>query len=367
MSAILLTGVAGFVGSYLAQALLALNYRVIGLARADNGVSGFDRVVGNINTICRYKKVPLPDYERLLRVLQGDIVRQLCDLKESTVDSLKEEQIGLVIHSAAKTSLNDSLSSPSILVTNVSGTLHVCQLASRLKVPELLHVSTLFVGGNGHVTLSEDLVVRGADEFRNVYEASKYEAEDIVADHCQDHGIDWTIVRPGVIVGDSMTGHTFQMNAYYAMAKLFWEWQKRGRNSISLVGNPETPMVIEPIDYVVNSIINIIESAGKRGGVFNIAPTHLETAQWWLQWTTGFFGFHQSDFVKPAGIVGMAKKVVTEQMLRRMMKEYGPYLLNSPTFHNERAQQVARVPDPVFNQEIIYRLLQFAVENEFRV
>ncbi len=106
----LITGVAGFIGSHLLEALLTLNQRVIGL---DNFATGFQKNLDDIR-----KKVT-PDQWALFRFVEGDIC--------STADCLGafnaiSEPVDFVLHQAALGSIPRSLADPlATHETNITG------------------------------------------------------------------------------------------------------------------------------------------------------------------------------------------------------------------------------------------------------
>ena len=79
-----------------------------------------------------------------------------------------------------------------------------------------VHVSTAYVAGDrvGVVSEHDGNVGQG---FRNTYERTKLEAEEIVT----DSGLPAAIVRPSVIVGDSATGWTQAFNVIYFPLQAF--------------------------------------------------------------------------------------------------------------------------------------------------
>ena len=51
--------------------------------------------------------------------------------------------------------------------------------------------------------------------FNNVYEESKALAENRVAGKCREDEIPYTIIRPSIVYGDSLTGRSLRFNALY--------------------------------------------------------------------------------------------------------------------------------------------------------
>jgi thioester reductase-like protein len=100
---------------------------------------------------------------------------------------------------------------------NVGGTdrvLEVCVGLPRLQ--RLHHVSTCYVSGRYPGEFTEDALDEG-QEFRNHYEATKFEAEMAVRKAMAD-GLPATVYRPGIVVGDSVTGETQKYDGPYFLA-----------------------------------------------------------------------------------------------------------------------------------------------------
>ncbi|MEM3486351.1 MAG: GDP-mannose 4,6-dehydratase, partial [Candidatus Methanomethyliaceae archaeon] len=106
-SKVLITGVAGFMGSHLAEKLIARGFEVVGL---DNFSSGY---IENLSTVKKSKKFSL---------IKGDI------LKPS--DLLKAKDVDAIFHLAAQSSVPKSTDDPiKDFEINVRGTVNVLELA----------------------------------------------------------------------------------------------------------------------------------------------------------------------------------------------------------------------------------------------
>ena len=100
---------------------------------------------------------------------------------------------------------------------NVVGTDRVLDLCRGLPGLERLHhVSTCYVSGRYDGEFGEDELDVG-QEFRNHYESTKYDAELLVR-RAMAAGLPATIYRPGIVVGDSRTGATQKLDGPYFLA-----------------------------------------------------------------------------------------------------------------------------------------------------
>jgi long-chain acyl-CoA synthetase len=146
---------------------------------------------------------------------------------------------------------------------NVEGTRQLVALASEARdrgvLERFVHVSTAYVAGDrvGLVSEHDGDVGQG---FRNTYERTKLEAEQIVT----GSGLPAAIVRPSVIVGDSATGWTQAFNVIY------WPLQAFARGLFPTVpGDPGASLDIVPVDTVANALLALL-TGPVRGGAFHI-------------------------------------------------------------------------------------------------
>lgn len=134
MKRILITGVAGFIGSNLADTLLAKDYRVIGI---DDFNSHYDPVIKRNNISGALKsplfslyEVDINDYQSICRIF-------------------KKEKPETIIHIAGLTGMLNSIDSPDkFFHTNVHGTESVLEACRKLKVGQFIFASTSSVYGN---------------------------------------------------------------------------------------------------------------------------------------------------------------------------------------------------------------------------
>jgi UDP-N-acetylglucosamine 4-epimerase len=106
----LVTGVAGFIGSNLLEALLKLNQRVVGL---DNFSTGHQRNLDEVQTLVT------PTQWANFKFINGDI-RNLADCQKATTE------VDFVLHQAALGSVPRSLADPiTTNATNISGFLNM--------------------------------------------------------------------------------------------------------------------------------------------------------------------------------------------------------------------------------------------------
>ena len=133
---ILVTGVAGFIGSHLAERFLSNGDHVIGM---DNFDSFYPRPIKE-NNLKSLLKNPNFSFE------EGDI----CDI-DFINNLFAKYKIDKVIHLAAKAGVRPSIAHPSAYYSvNVLGTLNILDVMNQYKVKKLIFASSSSVYGNNH-------------------------------------------------------------------------------------------------------------------------------------------------------------------------------------------------------------------------
>jgi len=149
---------------------------------------------------------------------------------------------------------------------NVEGTRGVVELAGEAKrLRRLVHWSTAAVSGKRRGVVLENELDAG-QSFHNFYEETKYRAE-LLAREAQRR-MPVTILRPGVIVGDSHTGEIDKFDGpYYLMVLIV-------TNSLPvhlpLPGRGVAPLHLVPIDYVIDAAYQLSVDARAAGKTFHL-------------------------------------------------------------------------------------------------
>jgi UDP-N-acetylglucosamine 4-epimerase len=123
----LITGVAGFIGSNLLEALIKLNQRVVGL---DNFATGHQRNLDEVQTLVT------PAQWQNFNFMNGDI-RNLADCQKAA------EGVDFVLHQAALGSVPRSVADPiTSNATNISGFLNMLVAARDAKVKRFVYAAS---------------------------------------------------------------------------------------------------------------------------------------------------------------------------------------------------------------------------------
>ncbi len=352
---VLLTGGTGFLGEYLLSELLDRGHQVWALYRSEPR---------KLDTIRFLSNLGLPRSASDLNWFKGEIL----EINEQW-DSWVQEYPGLdetdtILHSAASTRLHmDETGEP--LRTNLGSVKALKELAARR--PFKVHlVSTAYVCGlvQGQ-TITEVIHPRG--DFVNVYEESKWEAEQLWAGEA-------TMLRPAVIVGHSETGRCTSFSGWYILFQAVHLLDRlmkddAGLNRLELNMNvPADPRAVTniiPVDYVAKASIQIIERPENHGKIFHLTHPNPPTHEWTMDHICRRFnvgGLHFSG----AGTPFTQPRNRIERMVWRQMQTILFHFSNNPIF--DRANIDRALPNlkvPAITEGFVDKLLDYAIEHDW--
>jgi thioester reductase-like protein len=328
--AVLITGSTGFVGMELLARYLERSERslIVPVRAADDGAAA-ERVDG------------------VLRGLFGGSGRRYRDRVEAVAADLTAPDLGLsqgrlgqiaervdhIIHSAASVSF--SLSLDEARTINVDGTKRMLELAELARerggLERYCHVSTAYVSGTHSGRFREHELDVG-QQFRNTYEQSKFEAEQVVRGH---HGLPTTILRPSIVVGDRRSGWTAAFNV------LYWPLRAFARGLYPAVpAIPSAPVDVVSIDYVADAIYELSTGPGGLGETYHLtAGAHASSIAELSELASRYFHRPPPRVLAPAEFASFAAKATG---LRRSALEESnvlfPYFAISTIFDDTRAR-----------------------------
>jgi thioester reductase-like protein len=259
--AVLLTGATGFLGMELLAGYLERTDRhVYALVRGVNDRQAHARLQ---NTLARLFDAGHP-YEERVSAVRGDITRPGLGLGNRRRAALAE-RVSEIVHSVASVSSRTSCTPRAI---NVEGTSRVLELAAQCHtrgegLRRLTHISTAYVAGQHRGCFSEDDLDAG-QRFRNAYEQSKFEGEQLVASWRAQLPI--TVVRPSIVVGERHSGWTASFNVLYWPLRMF----SRGAY-LAVPARATAPVDVVPVDYVTDAILALSRAPEAVGATFTAA------------------------------------------------------------------------------------------------
>ena len=213
-----------------------------------------------------------PDERRRVKLLEGDVSAMDLGLSGTEFNELAAE-VTLIHHCAAVTYLGvDRTVAEQGNLGGAREILEVAEAAPNLQ--RLVHWSTALVSGarRGYV-LEEELGDHAG--FHNVIEESRFRAERIIREAMDD--IPTTILRPGIIVGDSVTGEIDRFEGPYLLVLLMLGAPPDLR--MPMPGRGDIPLNLVPIDFVVDAGMHIVADPRSIGRTFHIVDPDPLTAR----------------------------------------------------------------------------------------
>ena len=179
--------------------------------------------------------------------VRGDLTRPRLGLDHAGYRRLADWTT-TIVHAAAVTDF--AAGEPATSTLNVEGTRRVLVLAAEAGA-RVLHVSTAFVDRAGRIPEGRGAGCRDAVATPTAYLGSKLRAEALV----RGSGLDWTIARPSVVIGDSVTGAIARYQGLH--------WLIRGivRDEVPLIAGPaESPVDVVPADVAARAVAALLDA-----------------------------------------------------------------------------------------------------------
>jgi UDP-glucose 4-epimerase len=237
MSRVWITGVAGFLGSHLADALLAAGHEVGG----NDNMSGGD--IANVPPRIRFIRLDCNDRDELARALAG---------------------YTHLVHCAAAPYEGLSFFSPHYITTNVFG----CSVAA---------FSAAIAAGVGRIVFCSSMARYGAQipPYResqepspcDPYGTSKLAGEAVLRNLCEAHGVEYVIACPGNIIGPRQRFD----DPFRGVASIFINLALQQRE-LMIFGDGEQKRRFSPVDCCVEALMKMLFWPGLSGEVINIGP-----------------------------------------------------------------------------------------------
>jgi UDP-glucuronate 4-epimerase len=251
---LLLTGVAGFIGSHLAQRLLARGDEIVGL-------DVFDETL--YSAALHQRNLALVGVHPSLRFVQGDL------LDAPLVDRLcSETRFDLVVHLAALAGVRPSIAQPKRYQrVNLEGTLNLLEACRAAGVKRFVFASSSSVyGAHSAVPFREsDPAVRPASP----YAATKRAGELFCSNYSDLYGIATTALRFFTVYGPRQRPEM----AIHKFARLIEE----GR-PVPFFGDGSTARDYTYIDDIVDGVVRAIDRCdGGVHRVYNLGGSRTTT------------------------------------------------------------------------------------------
>ena len=335
---ILLTGATGFVGMEVLVRLLERTDRpIVTPVRATDDRQAGERIDGVLKTL--FPPGTARPLRSRVRAIAADLEQPGLGLSAAARDRLAGETEA-VAHCAASVSFAQELDEARRI--NVQGTRAILDLAheasARGTLERVVHVSTAYVAGErvGRVFEHEGDV---GQSFRNTYESTKLEAEAVV----DDSGLPAAILRPSIIVGDSVTGWTPAFNVIY------WPLMAFARNLLpSVPADPDGHVDIVCIDTVADAIFALLEGPAQRGTIHAVASDDALTNRELAAMAAGAFGRGAPHFVAPG----------EDPKVEQRAGVFVPYFRSRLLFDAQRGHALGFRPPPL--ADYFQKLMDYA-------
>lgn len=238
MAKVLITGVAGFMGSHLADAFLLQGYSVVGI---DNLIGGYAE---NVPHGVEFHNIDLNNLEALHAPFQG---------------------VDLVVHSACTAYEGLSVFSPALIVRNTSQiTATVMSASIKAGVKKIVHMSSMARYGTQEIVpFVESMLPLPQDP----YGIAKVSAEMLVRNIATTHEMDFVILVPHNIIGPRQKYD----DPFRNVASIMTNRMLSGKQPI-IYGNGEQIRCFSFMRDVVNPCLIACESDAVNGMTINVGP-----------------------------------------------------------------------------------------------
>jgi len=234
---ILITGVAGFLGSHLAETLSKLGHHVIGI---DNMMGGY---ADNISKDIKFYKLDCCDLTKVQDVMKGvDIVYHCAATAHE----------GLSVFSPYEITKNNYLASVSIFTAAINN-----------KVKRIVYCSSMARYGNSKTPFTEDMEPNPIDP----YAISKVASEKVLANLCDLNNVEYVIAVPHNIIGPRQRYDDPYRNVVSIMLNRMMQ-----KKAPIIYGDGEQKRCFSYIDDCISCLIPMMDQKNLHKEIINIGP-----------------------------------------------------------------------------------------------
>ncbi len=184
----------------------------------------------------------------------GDLTAKKLGVGADDLKKLKG-QIDHFYHLAAVYDLGADEASQ--IAVNVDGTRNTVELAKLIGAGHFHHVSSIAAAGLYEGVFREDMFDE-AENYEHPYFMTKHESEKIVRSECR---VPWSVYRPAMVVGDSVTGEMDKVDGPYYFFKLIQRMRQLLPPWLPSIGLEGGRINIVPVDFVVDALDAISHKA----------------------------------------------------------------------------------------------------------
>ena len=234
---IFITGVAGFLGSNLANYYVAKNFQVSG---CDNLIGGD---IDNVDSKVKFYQGNCENLDFMTRITQ---------------------KVDVICHSAAFAHEGLSSISPTLICNNnLTGSVSVFTAGIRNKVKRIVYCSSMARYGNIQMPFKESDTPNPVDP----YGVSKLAAEKILKILCETHGVEYNIAVPHNIIGPKQKYDDPFRNVVSIMVNLMLQKRKP-----TIYGDGMQTRCFSDIEDCIYCLDKLITDPNIRSEIVNIGP-----------------------------------------------------------------------------------------------
>ena len=257
MSTFLITGGAGFIGSHLTEAALALGHRVLVIDDLSSGS------IENLAAVRQHKNFEfVPE-----SVTEKRVLAELVDRSD------------MIFHLAATVGVFNIIESPvTTIMNNIGGTECVLKLAAKKKKKVLVASTSEVYGKSTAIPFHEDadLISGPTSKSRWSYAASKAVDEFLALAFCKEYGVPTVVARLFNCIGPRQVGR-------YGMVVPRFIGQALDGENLTVYGTGQQSRCFTYVSDVVQWLLMLIENDAAVGQVVNLGNPNelsiLELAQ----------------------------------------------------------------------------------------
>ena len=235
---VLITGVAGFLGSHLADELLLQGYRVVGI---DNLIGGY---LENVPREVEFHEMDCNDFHSVQSIM---------------------EDFDIVYHAACTAYEGLSVFSPRLVSENTFGaTVSILTAAINSRVGRFVQLSSMArYGAQDTHPFVETMLCKPQDP----YGIAKYSAEQIIKELCVTHSLEYSIAVPHNIIGPRQKYDDPFRNVASIMINLMLQ----GRQPY-IYGDGEQLRCFSFVQDVIQPLVKIGTLSSANSETINIGP-----------------------------------------------------------------------------------------------
>lgn len=234
---IFVTGIAGLLGSHLAERLIKDGHEVSG---CDNLIGGYRE---NVPEGATFYEMDCNERVKLVEILQG---------------------VDVVYHAACTAYEGLSVFSPHFITENTSGiTMSVFSASIQARVKRFVYLSSMARYGTQEWPFTEDMLPKPQDP----YGVAKYASEMSIKELSSTHGIQYVVVVPHNIIGVRQKYD----DPFRNVASIFINKMLQGQSPV-IYGDGQQMRCFSFVDDVVEPLVKVGIEDGMHGQVINVGP-----------------------------------------------------------------------------------------------